>query len=382
MNYNSLSVTLLVLGLFFGCTFSEKEKEANEFKILRVSDKEEPKYASELFQNMEIIKLETTSDCLIEQVIKIEFSNNKIFIQDNQNQGLYVFDSEGKFIRNINKKGRGPEEYSSFDDFIVDTKKSSLEILDRSAGKIYVYDLATESLLRTLEIPLTFVFKFFKNDNSYYFQTNGSRNNIDGKPTNSDVIAYDYKNQKIWPLIDRTIDDSQNQFLEFNNVFYANSKNQLFVSLSWDQVIYKLLNDSLKPFYDFDVGERAIPLNILEGTSDEKLAYVFSEEGQDKIGGFRLLSYEEGLSIIVYGKGASTKPNYYFLFDDGKNSFSSNQIINDLTPVAMPDIDMHSVSDNVVLSLMYPAEIKGSEFFNNYNLSENDNPILLKLKLK
>lgn len=380
MKLKLLSVAILV-GLLCCCTFSEKEREAHESSIIRIPDNEKAIKASELFHKMEIIKLETTSDCLIDQVIKIEFSNDFILIQDNQNHGVYLFDYEGKFFRNINYQGRGPGEYNSFDDFLIDYQANTLEVLDKTSAKIYIYDLSTFEFLETIPLPITFAFKFFKKDNLYYFQTNGSRNVIDGKPTNSDIIAYNAITQKVWPLFNRIKDDSHNQFLEFVNIFYTNSNDEIFASLSWDQMIYRLLNDTIISFYGFDPGERGIPAYILEGPSEDKLAYVFSEEGQKKIGGFRLLMHENGLSIFGFGKGASTKPYYYFLFDNDNKSFSTNQIINDLGLIPLPDIDIFKITKETVVSLIYPAEIIGSEFFNDYNLSENDNPILINLQL-
>jgi hypothetical protein len=55
------------------------------------------------------IKLETTDDCLIAAILKMEFDDEKIFIKDS-NDKLFVFDNEGMYLQSIGKIGPGPDE--------------------------------------------------------------------------------------------------------------------------------------------------------------------------------------------------------------------------------------------------------------------------------
>ena len=54
-------------------------------------------------------------------------------------QTIYIFDKSGKFIRKINKKGRGPGEYLSLNDVAVDVSNKRLIVHDDMAQKISIF---------------------------------------------------------------------------------------------------------------------------------------------------------------------------------------------------------------------------------------------------
>src|ERR1035437_4654150 len=64
------------------------------------------------------------------------FINNSIFYYEN-NIGVLVFDMDGKFIRKIGSKGRGPGEYNIGLDFTVDNKTEKVYINDMNEIKVY-----------------------------------------------------------------------------------------------------------------------------------------------------------------------------------------------------------------------------------------------------
>lgn len=86
-----------------------------------------------LDDSIEIIPLETTEECLISRVDRIEFYKDKIFILDRSNTKVFVFTSEGKYLKSIGTQGLGPGEYSFLGDFTF--KGDSVVIQDRSNNK-------------------------------------------------------------------------------------------------------------------------------------------------------------------------------------------------------------------------------------------------------
>lgn len=92
-----------------------------------------------LDDSIEIIPLETTEECLISRVDRIEFYKDKIFILDRSNAKVFVFTSEGKYLKSIGMQGLGPGEYSFLGDFTF--KGDSVVIQDRSNNKYIAYDI-------------------------------------------------------------------------------------------------------------------------------------------------------------------------------------------------------------------------------------------------
>ena len=69
--------------------------------------------------SLRTIKLETSSECLLGALKKIEFADSLIFISD-YNEHLYVFDMNGRFLNRIGEIGRDPNQVSAITSFYVD----------------------------------------------------------------------------------------------------------------------------------------------------------------------------------------------------------------------------------------------------------------------
>lgn len=93
-----------------------------------------------LKDKIETIKLETNDSCLISEFDQFAYIDNTLYIADDLEQTIYMFDNNGKFLKRIGKKGQGPGEYSRMGKFQV--KGDHLYILDEMNGaRICVYDI-------------------------------------------------------------------------------------------------------------------------------------------------------------------------------------------------------------------------------------------------
>ena len=112
---------LLIICFLEGCS-SERRKYISdrEIKEIIINPEKTEDYldiSEVLSDSIDIIPLEVTENCLISDIKKLEFYKNRIFISDRINAKIFVFDSEGNFLRSIGKQGRGPGEYSYMGDF-------------------------------------------------------------------------------------------------------------------------------------------------------------------------------------------------------------------------------------------------------------------------
>lgn len=60
----------------------------------------------DLFRHIEIIPLETDTDCLIQAIHSVKFEQQKFFIFDYEVQSLFVFNDKGEFLFKIAEKGQ------------------------------------------------------------------------------------------------------------------------------------------------------------------------------------------------------------------------------------------------------------------------------------
>ncbi|MDR0420841.1 MAG: 6-bladed beta-propeller [Prevotellaceae bacterium] len=113
----------------------------------------DPLMASAIFKNVKTIILEDHDYAVIGMINELQVFEDKIFILDYDfAKKLFVFDKNGKFVRQIGSKGQGPGEYRSIDDFCIDVEKRAIYILDRDGSKVFVYNLDTGKYLNAVKL--------------------------------------------------------------------------------------------------------------------------------------------------------------------------------------------------------------------------------------
>lgn len=91
---------------------------------------------SSIGNKLEYVPLETDTACLIQTITNAFFTDSLIFVSDYDK--LLKFDNKGNFIKQIGTKGRGPGEYPSLGNFLVDEVNKEIFVL--SARIVLVYD--------------------------------------------------------------------------------------------------------------------------------------------------------------------------------------------------------------------------------------------------
>lgn len=100
----------------------------------------------DFIDDWDFIKLETTTNSLIGEVINVEFDEGKIFVATRPPMDGYwvenhlkVFDENGKYLMDIGSQGRGPEEYLNINNFRID-KKNKLVVVRDNNRFVYKYN--------------------------------------------------------------------------------------------------------------------------------------------------------------------------------------------------------------------------------------------------
>lgn len=72
------------------------------------------------------------------------FFNNHMYLLDSSSKDLYEFTDSYKFVRTVARRGRSSREYQMAEDFLVNERDSTVEILN-PVGKIYRYGIGSDT---------------------------------------------------------------------------------------------------------------------------------------------------------------------------------------------------------------------------------------------
>ncbi|HBZ24632.1 MAG TPA: hypothetical protein DEO54_00150 [Rikenellaceae bacterium] len=94
----------------------------------------------DLADSISIVQFETTNESLFKYISKVIPYKNRFYVFDKLSLTVFCFDSTGKFLFKINKKGRGPEEYEYVEDIYIDNFNDQLLLLV-PWGYVLIFDL-------------------------------------------------------------------------------------------------------------------------------------------------------------------------------------------------------------------------------------------------
>jgi hypothetical protein len=202
--YKPILSQLLIVGanlLMLSCNPVEKEnlKSLDSWEI-PTSESTEQKVSNLIQDNYFLVPLQTNDSSLIVKIEKVVLDQDILFILDPLSpQPVKVFDSKGKHLRNIGRKGGGPGELNNPIDMFIDEKY------------VFIYD-NPEKLLRFdrlgnfVDSQKTGVagFRIEKNkDKGYVFINGGTESNLVTTDANfgSSKSFFPYQNRTVDQLI-------------------------------------------------------------------------------------------------------------------------------------------------------------------------------------
>jgi hypothetical protein len=135
LRFSGIVLAFFLSPLFFACN-----KDSQEIPLIRQSDfKEKEADLHKLVKEELYIPLDNSVP--LQFVSKIVGAGDKLLVEDQDI--LYLYSREGKFIRQIGSKGNGPEEYLMIGDYCVDDKEGKIYLLSPK-NKLMVFNLEGE----------------------------------------------------------------------------------------------------------------------------------------------------------------------------------------------------------------------------------------------
>ena len=113
--------------------------------------KSRPVFESGALEESRLIQV--SSEVSMGHIQKIQYAGGRFYWQDNDRHALHVTDTAGHWVKTIDKRGRGAEEYLELSDFFVNERDASLNLLSRPDKKHFKYSLDDFSLLGVARLP-------------------------------------------------------------------------------------------------------------------------------------------------------------------------------------------------------------------------------------
>lgn len=138
-----------LVGLLLFCAVSCKTESKTDLMIIDIFEgaKTEKEFRlSEIVDNVDYVKLETTPECLISWAQYIVGKKYIVAVQSYNPAQVYLFDRQGKFIRKIGSEGKGPSEYTSLSSVAVDPEETYILVNDYQKDLILKYNFDGEVL--------------------------------------------------------------------------------------------------------------------------------------------------------------------------------------------------------------------------------------------
>jgi hypothetical protein len=326
LNKTTASILFLFIA-FVGCNSPQEKPTAQN--IITITD-EDLKYkykASDVFEDLTFIPLETTDESLIGNIHKMIIKDSFIYVLDGKSIALLMFDIKGKFISKIGSRGSGPNEYYYLDDFTVLNNK---DILILGGNKRIIH-------FKSDGTPYKTYYTSFFADSIESF--NDSLLVLAGSGFDDRVIIWNIKTEKVI-----------NSFFKYDEKYSATHLKPLikyaeniYSQQNFSSLIYKVTPEQLINYWFIDFGERTVTedkikeVTIKDGpfkgvrmhVLPSSVAYLtrFTETKDFVIFSFQIDDIREGMPHYVYHSKLSDKHKIlvYGVFDDDM-SFDTHPI--------------------------------------------------------
>lgn len=356
---------LLFLTLLTSC--KKKNTVDNSVNIIEINSKEihEKANLSDIISGCEFIPLETSNNCLIGQIDKIEISSNNIFTVDARNaRSILRFSLNGKFLNKISSTGGAPNEYTQVNDIAIDPNSGNIGIL---TDKNVLFFTPDNNYLRKLEMPI------------YGYKIGWYENRIIIYTANEyDLYEVNSKTGKESKLYFKT-DENKQKVL--NHPFQLFGKEQVLYTSNFDYTIYSIDKNGIKPHTQFVFNEGMFTDKDIPSLKEDRknannfvrIKYYFENKTHIQI----IYLYKSNPYLTIHNK-LKKKTNTYNVLGIKDDITYSNSI-----PVALGVDD----KNNFISTLNY-SDVQDTLLFkkkalkSSENMNSMSNPIILRFKYK
>lgn len=400
---NTKIILLFIFILNFSCK-QEKVSDISHFVINTSFTEKDCIKLSDFVESIDIISLETNQNCLVESVGKLVKYKDFYYIASTTNviNKILIFDKNGKFIYKLDKKGSGPNEYIDIRDFdVIDNDK--IVIISRSNPGIYIYDIHKDSCILHKNIDI-YPNNILTKENYFYIMNDGTKFR---RETNDLIFKYDKQANYINSFF-KVEQETLNIISNIAPLVSLSLYNKdIYFNYPFCNTVYKIEDTDISTEYELDFGGKFLPINKLKGAKDilEIEKHIKKNKGLNSLiyyainshfSLFTFYDYQLYGYILLHNKNENRSLIAHEIIDD--LCFKGNKI--KLKPWKLPKL----LKDNVIYYHIEPGELitllqdykkklsadDWQIFCNDHpqliekisKMKEDDNPVLLSIKLK
>lgn len=366
---NTIYYSLVALFLFLSCGQERKQEESNTIAV--DLERRDAISCKELFAEIQLVPLETSSESLIRQMTQLRLYEDRYYVHDYSRASILVFDSDGAYLWSLSKRGAGPGEYLNLTSFDIDPVRKNLVVLCAVSNALFFYDMEGNFIEKRTLPDINGAY------NAFQFQ-------------NEDTIAfftYDYANRlKFYSL-------SSNEI--FNECFPYDNRDRFgrnafpfpqAFSRALINPVYSLAGATLSELYRWDFGALNNNLERLEefpsGKDREKqiqyIKDVYASRSVQYVIDFQGQNDRYRYAMLI------RKNQYIHLFYDRRkqklSQFEQTREGMRLYPVYFGEAFMLCTpEEGFPIDELFPKELRSEEQQRMIEShSEEDNPILIK----
>lgn len=379
-------IIIIIIFIFLGCSINEDKLSLISPEIITKNQNQ----LKNITESIDYISLENKMP--INKIISIN-SDDNLFILNCIN-GVFLYDINGKYIGEIGKQGKGPGEYLRHTDIAIDKEEKNIYILDSKKTHIYSYH---GEFIRSIHNPETLRFDklIVKNSKLYFF------NGFGLGALKYEWIITDYYGKIIQikenyiNVPDITVSYKINLCFENNNsIIYWNQLNDTITQLVgigyspkylFAKDKYRVRSDELLSIENFSKKESWQPTNIVGSERYLFINYRLQKEKKT------ILAFYDGLKNEFYETYSLVVTNTDHVecnhWDNGIIIKPDAKIIIDRTNIYVQwtdayELKSHVASKDFIVSTPKYSEKKKELIKLASSLNENDNPVLMLVKLK
>ncbi len=151
-------IVYFLFGLFLwqGCTHNSATHKTLTYNIDLTKNITYP--FSEFMSVSRVVHLETDRNSLLKGIERIRVTDDYIFIFSNR-EVVKVFSHDGKYLYDIGKKGKGPEELLMATDFDISPDMKEVAIWDRNRSELKLYKINGDFIKSIKSQKIQWVFR-------------------------------------------------------------------------------------------------------------------------------------------------------------------------------------------------------------------------------
>lgn len=383
--------TLACCSTLFACSPKQENVKSDNANLISINlENPKPLKASELFDTIMYVPLETSDTYMFSKVSHLNVSDEKdfYFISD---KSFFLFDGEtGKGKLKISKLGNGPDGYASVFDSNVDSSTGEIELLDNNAKKIVVYDMEGNHK-RSVSIPFM-SFMFTKTGKDDYWLYN---NNLMSDASDSKVVHLEINKGKMeeYDKIDKHL--AEYFFIEDEKNLVADGEDILY-HYSPSDTIYRIRpGKGMQAAYVLDMGKNLAPKDFYVRKFRDIMEFVETANKNGYVFEIPAISANDNTVAVACIKEGKLYMTFHTK-ENGENvtftTFHDNY--NFSAPFSLDASNLNFCMDNDCFYFIVTAEQlvecknedmnqkKMESWMKSKNVTEFSNPILVKCKFK